>query len=161
MTSQVFDRALYGGDTPAPVTALLEQAMQCYADTDRAEGLLWQARLAAPQALSVFFSLYKFYFYKHQLEKAELTVRQALQVAARQGGFDSDWRRLDRDSTEWTVNNLPAHFFLFSLKALAFIRLRRGEIAECREILEKLAVIDPADQVGACVIRAYAEGAVG
>lgn len=159
MESQLIDRPLFGGKAPAPVTALLEQAMQAYANTERAEAILWQARLAAPEALPVYFSLYKFYFYKHQLEKAEVTVRQALQVAARQGGFCSDWRCLTPDSADWFDCAAPSHFYLFSLKALAFIRLRRGEAGECREILDKLAEIDPAEQVGASVIRAYADGA--
>lgn len=159
MPAQVIDRPLFGGEAPAPVAALLEKAMQAYADTARAEAILWQARLAAPEALPVYYSLYKFYFYKHELEKAEITVRQALHVAARQGGFAADWRSLTPDSANWSDCAAPSHFYLFSLKALAFIRLRRGEAGACREILDKLAEIDPADQVGAAVIRAYADGA--
>lgn len=160
MSAPVLDRPLFGGEAPAPVASLLEQAMQSYADTDRAEALLWQARLAAPEALPVYFSLYKFYFYKNQLEKADLTVRQALHAAAKQAGISSDWRALTLDSTDWNDCLSAAHFFLFSLKALAFIRLRCGESGECREILDKLGELDPADSTGASVIRSYADGAM-
>ena len=55
--------------------------------------------------------------------------------------------------------NSPAHFYLFSLKALSFILLRQGRIAECRMILDKIEELDPGDLIGASVIRAYAEGA--
>jgi hypothetical protein len=50
-------------------------------------------------------------------------------------------------------------FYHFSLKALAFIRLRRGDAEESLALLAKLAEIDPNDQVGAEVIRALHRGA--
>ena len=46
----------------------------------------------------------------------------------------------------------PARFWLFTLKALAFIRLRRGDRAEAQALLEKAAQLDPADNMGASVI---------
>lgn len=52
----------------------------------------------------------------------------------------------------------PAHFYLFTLKALSFILLRRNQLDECREVLEKFGELDPHDLVGASVIRAYADG---
>lgn len=152
-------RALFGGDAPPEVTALLERAMTSYADKQLAETLLWQAQRMAPNALPVYFSLYKFYFYKGDLEQAELAARMALLAAAAQGGFDPDWRGLRADSADWQDHAAPSHFYLFSLKALAFIRLRRGAADESSAILDKLAEIDPRDSVGASVIRTIAEGA--
>ncbi|MBU2823318.1 hypothetical protein HF283_04210, partial [Acidithiobacillus ferrooxidans] len=52
----------------------------------------------------------------------------------------------------------PAHFYLFTLKALSFILLRRKQLDKCREILEKIGELDPHDLVGASVVRAYADG---
>jgi tetratricopeptide (TPR) repeat protein len=153
-------RDLFGGAASPSVSALLGAAMQSYADTGEAERLLWQAHRASPEALPVYFSLYKFYFYKGDLENAELGARMALLEAARQGGFNPDWHGLSRDTANWTHYEGPAHFYLFSLKALAFIRLRRRDAAEARAILAKLAEIDPADSVGASVIRSIAEGVV-
>ncbi len=54
----------------------------------------------------------------------------------------------------------PQHFYLFSLKALGFIRLRQQHFDESHAILEKLREIDPQDSVGGSVIAAYAAGAV-
>lgn len=133
--------------------------MQCYADTQLAETLLWQAHRLDPDALPVYFALYKFYFYKRNLENAELAARMALLSAARLGGFAADWQALQADSSDWSDYASPAHFYLFTMKALAFIRLRRGDADEAAIILAKLAELDPRDSVGALVIRSFAEGA--
>src|SRR5512138_2767090 len=151
-------RPLFGGETPAEVSALLARAMENYADTQIAETLLWQAHRLAPAALPVYFSLYKFYFYKRNLENAELAARMGLLAAASAGDFDPDWQNLRADSTDWSDYANPAHFYLFTLKALAFIRLRCGDADEASLILAKLAEIDPRDSVGASVIRSIAEG---
>ncbi|HEY6093769.1 MAG TPA: hypothetical protein VIU93_02340 [Gallionellaceae bacterium] len=153
-------RPLFGGETPAEVSALLARAMECYANTQIAETLLWQAHRLAPEALPVYFSLYKFYFYKRNLENAELAARMGLLAAATAGGFDPDWQNLRVDSTDWSDYANPAHFYLFTLKALAFIRLRCGDADESLRILNKMAELDPRDSVGASVIRAIAEGVV-
>ena len=159
MESLIAPRVLFGGEAPAEVASLLEQAMYSYADGPQAEGLLWQAQRRAPDALPVYFSLYKFYFYKCNLEQAEMAARMALIEAARQGGFDADWQKLDAAAADWADHASPGHFYLFSLKALAFIRLRRGDAAESRAILAKLEDLDPGDSVGASVIRSIHEGA--
>jgi tetratricopeptide (TPR) repeat protein len=152
-------RILFGGETSPAIASLLERAMVCYADTQLAETLLWQAQDQAPEALPVYFSLYKFYFYKGDLKQAERAARMALLAAAMRGGFDADWRILQQNSTDWQDYAAPAHFYLFSLKALAFIRLRRQDVAEASAILAKLAELDPRDSVGASVIRTIMEGA--
>jgi hypothetical protein len=121
--------------------------------------LLWQAHRQAPDALPVYFSLYKFYFYKGDLKNAELAARMGLSAAARVGQFAADWDVLKPDSVDWSDYASPAHFYLFTLKALAFIRLRCGDAGESLSILAKLAELDPRDSVGAAVIRAIAEGA--
>lgn len=150
-------RVLFGGETSDSVASLLERAMASYADTQLAETLLWQAQRADPNALPVYFSLYKFYFYKGNLEQAELAARMALLIAAMHGGFNADWRSLQADSADWQDCAAPSHFYLFSLKALAFILLRRGAATESSAILAKLAEIDSGDSVGASVIRSMIE----
>ncbi len=152
------NRAFYAGTLPAKVGVLLDEAMSAYADTARAENLLKQAHREAPEALPVYFSLYKFYFYKGRLEDAERSARQALETAARQGGFSSDFRLLKAGTADWSRHDGPEHFYLFSLKALAFIRLRQGDQRGCEEILEKLGELDKADTVGGSVIGSSAAG---
>jgi len=144
----------------SPVIAnLLSEAAVTYSQTHRAEAILWSAQAIDPTCLPVYFSLYKFYFYKGNLDMAEKVARQALTAAARRGAFDADWRRATIDSADWNNRLGPQHFFLFSLKALAFICLRQKRTEESRDILDKLAEIDPEDSVGATVIRDLIRGA--
>lgn len=107
---------------------------------------------AAPEQRAVYFALYKFYFYKYRLDDAERVALMALEISARQGGFSAVWETLTPLSTQWGKTDTPQHFFLFSLKALAFIRLRLGNIQGCHAILNKLRELDPIDQVGSSVI---------
>ena len=151
--------ALFGSAASPAVCALLTQAAAAHGDANRAEALLWTAQALDPDCLATCFALYKFYFYKGRLAEAESAARLALRTAARRGGFDADWTVADCQTTDWSDTHGAAHFYLFSLKALAFIRLRMGFPAETTAILDKLAEIDPCDQVGACVIREVAAGA--
>lgn len=143
-----------------PVAALLpdidrhlQEAAAAYHDTPLAEQHLWRALAIDPACLKVYFSLYKFYFYKHRLADAEHVTLTALETAARQGGFTADWTMLTPASTDWSCIDAPQHFYLFSLKALAFIRLRRGKTEESLALLAKLHELDPYDSVGSSVIR--------
>ncbi len=104
----------------------------------------------------MYFALYKFYFYRGRLLEAERAALDGLAMAAAQGRFASDWEILRPDSADWTQATGPARFYLFSLKALAFIRLRNGRTTEATAILARLAEIDPTDQVGGSVIRSLA-----
>lgn len=152
--------ALFGSACVSPVVSrLLQDAAQCYAQTHRAESLLWTAQVIDPHCLPVFFALYKFYFYKGMLVEAERVTRAALLESARQAGFDPEWCELTRSSSDWDDRQGPQHFYLFSLKALAFIALRLGRSNESEAILAKLGEIDPQDSVGASVIREIAHGA--
>jgi hypothetical protein len=152
-------RVLYGGETTEDIAELLEDAMSRYTETDKAEAKLVEALRRSPKSLPVHFSLYKFYFYKKRLVDADKVVQNSLLEAAHQGGFDPDWKSLNSSSTDWS--NTPAHFYLFSLKALAFIRLRQGDETGCLAVLNKLLELDQGDKVGASVISDIAKGAHG
>lgn len=153
-------RSLYAGGVAPEISLLLEEAMQSYHDSEHAEKLLEKAHQAAPAALPVYFSWYKFLFYKGKLAQAEQVVRNALVEAARQGNFPAEWENLTPDSADWLAHDSPQHFYLFSLKALAFIRLRQGGREECDNILAKIKLLDTGDTVGASVIGALAAGSI-
>lgn len=143
---------------PPVIAALLRDAAAAYRQTARAEAILWSAQALAPSCLPVYFSLYKFYFYQGRLDDAEKVTRQGLAMAARLGGFEPDWRAATPASADWSDSGGPTHFYLFSLKALAFIRLRQRACADSAAILAKLSEIDPRDSIGADVIRDLARG---
>ena len=152
MAADAFGIAI-GFDTPPRINQMLRQAADNYADTTTAEFLLWTALKTEPECLGSYFSLYKFYFYKRMLPDAEEVALLALETAARQGGFDADWTQLDANSADWKRVDAPQHFYLFTLKALAFMRLRLGRSDESHALLAKLQELDPLDTVGASVIR--------
>jgi hypothetical protein len=155
MSTDAFSLAI-GFATPPIIEETLRQAMNSYADTGRAEFLIWTALKADPECLGSYFSLYKFYFYKRMLKEAEEVALLALDAAAKQGGFSADWTQLDAGSADWRRVDAPQHFYLFTLKALAFMRLRLGRPAESHALLAKLQELDPHDSVGASVIRELA-----
>ena len=146
----------FADKTPPRVAALLAEAAAAPGEEARTETLLQAARHADPHCLAVYFALYKFYFYRGRLLEAERAALDGLAEAAAQGDFADDWNQLHAGSADWTQATGPARFYLFSLKALAFIRLRNGRTNEATTILARLAELDPADQVGASVIRSLA-----
>jgi tetratricopeptide (TPR) repeat protein len=153
-------RTRFGGPVSAVLDGHLTAAARNYTDKPRAEALLLEAQERDPHCLPVYFSLYKFYFHSRRLADAERVVLAALEAAARQAGINPDWSSLSAGSAAWQDTTGPAHFYLFSLKALAFIRLRLGRRPEAVDLLEKLAELDGADSVGGSVIRSL-EAATG
>jgi len=146
-------------DLPPRVAGYVSAAFAAIGTWREAESLLWRAQAADPDCLHVYYLLYKFYFNRKRLIDADRAACLALDAAARLASIPADWRLLDTASCDWRKVDAPQHFYLFSLKALAFIRLRQARVAESDEILDKLREIDPADSVGASVIAAYAAGA--
>lgn len=146
-------------DLPPRVAGYLAAAASTR-DWREAESLLLRAQTTAPDCLHVYYTLYKFYFNHNRLGDAERAAMVALDSAARQANIPPDWRTLVQEDCDWTQVDAPQHFLLFSLKALAFIRLRQQRIQDASDILDKLEEIDPQDSVGASVIRAYYAGAV-
>ena len=152
--------ARFGGAVPTAAAALLEQARAAWHDPATATARLGEALALAPDCLALHYARYKFHSCHGQYALADAAACAALAEAARQAGFDADWRALGPASADWSDVHGAAHFYLFSLKALAYLRLRRGALQDCQALLRTLQEIDPADQVGAEVIRALYQGAV-
>jgi hypothetical protein len=144
------------GSVPEAIDALLQQGVIAYRrDKPRADFLFRQALAAAPESLPVYFCLYKIHTYQGSLDEARAMAEAGLREAARQAGWSEDWRTW---APEPRVPDGPARFALYTLKALAFIHLRRDETAEARVILDHLARLDPTGAVGWPVIAALADG---
>ena len=155
--SAIEDRIYFARDIKPEVNACLQQAVACAGDFERARALLHQAKDMDPEQLEVYTALYKFYFYRGYLDEAELVTVESLARAAQQGGFNRDFEQLTPTCTDWKVQGGPARAFLYSLKALAFIRLRKNDRAGALAVLDKLQELDPEDQVGGSVIVELAE----
>jgi tetratricopeptide (TPR) repeat protein len=151
------ERVMFARDISPEVNACLQSAVACADDFERARALLYQARDLDPDQLEVYIALYKFLFYRGKLDEAEQVAEQALQRAASSGGFNEDWQQLTTASCDWSQEDGPARTYLYSLKALAFISLRKGKHDRGRALLNKLQQLDPEDLVGGSVIGQLAE----
>ncbi|HEY3301074.1 MAG TPA: tetratricopeptide repeat protein [Methylophilaceae bacterium] len=146
-------------DLPERIVGYLKAASSAMGDWREAESLLLRALAVEPSCLHVYYTLYKLYFKNNRLSDADRTINLALDQASKQAGFAADWHLLTAQSCDWRVIDSPQHFYLFSLKALAFVRLRQACVMDANHILAKLREIDPHDSVGASVIEAYSVGA--
>lgn len=152
------ERVHFDSDIPPSVNALLQSAVAQAADTARTIELLQQARSEGPQVLAVHVALYKFYFYRGMTAQAEAVVQEALATAAALGGFAPEWQGLTCEQLGQAEPGSPARYYLYSLKALAFIRLRLERRGEAMDILGRLRVLDPDNVVGWHVIQDLALG---
>lgn len=158
MTDIISDPDLINfGDLPEAINNLLQQGVAAYRhDHALADRLFRQAKEAAPDQLPVYFCLYKIHTYQGNLDMALAAAEDGIKAAAAQAGWNLNWQ-------EWQPQTVslegPGRFALYTLKALAFIRLRRDERSQALSILEALKQLDPAGEVGWPVVAALAEGA--
>jgi hypothetical protein len=115
---------------------------------------LWTAQAIAPATLATYYALYKHHTGRLEFDLAERAALRGLAEAALQAGLPGDWRAVAAGSGADFQANGPARFWLFTLKALAFIALRRGRTEEARELLETIGRAEPAARVGDDVISA-------
>ena len=145
-------------DPAGQAASLLEAALASSTHPNEVEKLLRHHLLNEPDYLPAYFALYKLLFRQSRLAEAEEIARNAMDRGARLGGFPPNWQHLAPNTADWSMIHSPAHFYLFTLKALSFILLRRKQLDECLEVLDKISELDPHDLIGASVIRAYADG---
>lgn len=141
----------FGSDAPPAVRRLLAEAGA--ADLGQRAALLWTAQATAPDCLAVYYLLYKFHAQQRQFDLAASAAFKGLARAAAQAGLPEDWRAAVPPAVDFTRVG-PARFWLFTLKALAFIHLRQGQIEEAQAFLARLAALDPSQSVGSEVTAA-------
>ncbi|MGZ5051836.1 MAG: hypothetical protein ACXWF8_12510 [Methylobacter sp.] len=151
------NKVLFDLNIPEPVNRLLQAGVTAHrADKELAESLFKQAQQLDRRCLQTYFALYKFYFYQKRLHEAEREAIAALQEAAWQGRFPSDYRHLARVGWNMYGSEISL-FYLYTLKALAFIKLRKNQETEAKLILSLLQTLDPEDRCGGSVIAALAD----
>jgi hypothetical protein len=144
------------GPVAPEVERLLAAGVVAYRrDRPAAERLFQEAQRLFPKELPVYFCLYKIHAYQGNLQAALTAVESGLAEAARQAGWIADPERWPAPVTDLAG---PGRFALYTLKALAFVRLKRGERAAARAALRSLARLDPKASVGWNVIAALADG---
>lgn len=121
-------------------------------------GHLQAAWEAAPGHAAVYIGLYRFYFYKNRLHEALDVARDCLRKAARDNGLPEDWRQVRAEDADFgSFDAILPRFFLFTLKAYAYLQLRLGQLEEGRAAVEKLLELDPRDKLGGKVLLTVLE----
>jgi tetratricopeptide (TPR) repeat protein len=154
----VLAAALLGGGLPAEAEHHLEAAGLAYQRDDVAERHLREAYAIAPGHAAVLIGLYRFYFYKGRLEEALSVAHACLAKAAADNGLAVDWWQVQRGDADFGNfgASLP-RFYLFTLKAYAYLEMRLGNYAEGRLAVLKLLELDPSDKIGAKVLLGVLE----
>jgi len=141
---------LFGGTISPAAEHLIAVARN--APRDQVAPALWTAVLTTPDSLPIYYLLYKFHASLGELERAQEAATKGLHAAARAAALPADWRTVQAGDADFSVPG-PARFWLFTLKAMAFISLRRGERESAAELVDQLRRLDPTDQLGAGVIE--------
>ena len=149
------------GDTPVPVNELLQQGVLLNRQSRAAADAKFREALALDSsALATYFCLYKIHAYEGALDEALAIAEAGLAEAARQAGLSANWAAWTPDDLV-SASPVPARFALYTLKAIAFIQLRRGEAHETRRRLDKLAELGVIDGVGGGVVADLAQAVAG
>ncbi len=145
--------AVLGGGLPPDAADHLWQAGLSYHLDDVAERHLKEAQALAPGHAAVLIGLYRFYFYKGRLVEALDIARVCLSKAARDNGLTADWRGVERGDADFgSFDSILPRFYLFTLKAYAYLQMRVGNLQEGCAAATKLLELDPSDKIGARVL---------
>lgn len=140
------------GATPPAVNALLQQGVSLSRhDKVAADAKFREALTLDPSALASYFCLYKIHGYSGRQDGALAIAEAGLAEAARQANLPADWTLWNRDDLA-VAAPIPARFALYTLKAIAFLRLRRGEPDASRLRLTKLAELGEIEGLGGGVV---------
>ena len=140
---------LFGGSVTPAVQHLIDVARN--APPAQVEAALWTAVATAPEQLPVYYLLYKMHAGRGELDLALSAASKGLAAAAQAAGLPLDWRLVQPDATDFSVPG-AARFWLFTLKALAFISLRRDDRTTAAALVAQLRRLDPEDHLGASVV---------
>ncbi|HEY0462842.1 MAG TPA: hypothetical protein VGC79_01480, partial [Polyangiaceae bacterium] len=120
-----------------------------------AEQYFQQALASAPDVLPVYFCLYKILAYQGDLTGALMAATAGLAEATRQAELGSD---IQAWAGPIEASAGPLRFALYTLKALAFIHLKRGAREEASRLLDQLRRLDPQGHVGWPVVAELMAG---
>jgi hypothetical protein len=137
---------------PANAAEQLRLASLAYADSAKAEMHLAMAKMIAPDNPAVKVGEYRYYFYKGQLMEALSVAEHCLKLTAQELDFSPNWRLVWPHHANFQSEE-PAHrFYLFCLKAYAYLLLRLNQLEIGREVAEKLLQLDPNNKIGGQVL---------
>ncbi|MEQ1601188.1 MAG: hypothetical protein ABL885_05405 [Methylophilaceae bacterium] len=137
---------------PAAAEEQLKFASLSYANSAKAEMHLALAKAIAPENAVVIVGEYRYFFYKGRLNEALVVAKDCLTAVAKELGLPAHWRMVEPHHADFKGDE-PAHrFYLFCLKAYAYLLLRLNRLDEGRVAANKLLHLDPANKIGGQVL---------
>lgn len=130
----------------------LRLASLSYANDAKAEMHLALARAVAPDNPVVRVGEYRYYFYKGRLSEALGVAEACLLQVALELGLPSQWLAVEPSHADFGGDEPALRFYLFCLKAYAYLLLRLNRIAEGALAAEKLLELDPGNKIGGQVL---------
>ncbi|MEY4576879.1 MAG: hypothetical protein RL701_1582 [Pseudomonadota bacterium] len=145
---------LFGGEATPEIKRLVDATKQAPAWLQ--SEMLWTIQMRAPECLPIYYLLYKMHATRREFIEAERAAVLGLAQAGKQSGLPGDALVATRAALPAVdfMNNGPARFWLFTLKALAYIRLRSGRREQARVLLDCIHRCDPTQSIGTDVIAA-------
>jgi hypothetical protein len=153
-------RDFFSSRAPQPLRYLLHAATLSE-NVSQTEKLLVEARSRWPGEPDAHIALYKFYFVMARYADAERTVWRSICEAAACANITRNYRRLSGHSADWKTREGPTRWYLFNLKALGVVRLRRERAHEAQRVLQKLLELDPSDEIGGGAFLQIARAVTG
>lgn len=130
----------------------LRLASLAYAHDAKAEMHLALAKAVAPDNPVVLVGEYRYYFYKGRLHEALQVAERCLALIATELRLPLYWQDVTPLHGDFHTDE-PAHrFYLFCLKAYAYLLLRLNRLAEGSLVTEKLMALDPGNKMGGQVL---------
>jgi tetratricopeptide (TPR) repeat protein len=150
--------ALLGAGLPEAAERHLHRASLAYQHDEVAERHLREAQALAPGHAVVLIGLYRFYFYKGRLDQALDVARICLDKAAQDNNLKGDWHCVAPGDADFgSYDAVLPRFYMFTLKAYAYLQMRLGDVVEGRAAVLKLLELDPTDKLGARVLLGVVE----
>ncbi len=142
--------ALFAEGLPAAAAEALRMAAESHAFDEIAERHLAVAAQIMPDHAAVLIGQYRYYFYKGRLQEALAVACRCLVKAARDNDLPSDWHQVQPHNAAFgSYDAVLPRFYMFTLKAYAYLQLRLGDYGEGQDAAVKLLALDPTDKVNA------------
>lgn len=144
-----FAQSALGGGLVSEAAELVGEASRLREQPDEALALLERARAIAPGHPVPLIALYRFHFYGHRLAEARAVGEDALSIVRSVLGAGCGVEPPPRDAVRYDA---AVRFYLFTLKGLAYLNMRLGEMESASALLGELRRLDPEDQVGSALL---------
>lgn len=139
----------YYSDLPAEAERELRAVGLCWEDAEAGEAHIKRALEIAPDHLATHYGAYKFYYYKRRLRDCLPHIEAWVQDGLKRNNLAADWRDVQPDDANFSDFDGDPRVLLFSLRAKGWLLAKLRRFDEGRELLKKVAELDPKDQMGA------------